>query len=294
MLETVQRPEFRTPIDPLGPIYLLLESEALEDYLRARPGAADQPSAHAEVRDIDYCTFARWVWSGTEYEPYAARGPLLVRCEGRSPLLDVFRNEWAAHDVGLMIRTPAGMDEVLTHLRGILFVELAGDGPARFRLQEPLALASVLRALAPQRAAALLGPLQELVWRENNGPTHQWWRHSQDEAEGASTGFVFTPAELAAIDAGLAERFEQTQVALTEQATHQTYENARLQVLLWMDQLKGWGYLSQGELAAALDVLRHPRFAAESNRLLSVLQDTGQSVAARLTTAQHHLDMQGA
>ena len=295
MLEAVTQPAFTIPLEASDAIYLLLESEALEDYLRTLPDAPDQLSAHDHVKKIDYCTFARWVWSDTDYEAYESRGPLLVQCEVGSPLVGVFQEEWAAHDAGLMIRSAAGMNEVLAHLRRILFVQLAGDGPARFRLQEPLALASVLQALAPHRAAALLGPLHEVVWRENTGPTYQWWRYSHaEDMDGEASDFLFMPTELAAIDAGLAERFVQAQVALTEQLNNPIYENPERQVRFWISQLNEWGYLERSEVADALDIFRHPRFVANAESLVDTLQNTEMTTATRIITAQHHLATQGA
>lgn len=295
MLEAINQPAFTIPLDASETVYLLLESEALEDYLRTLPGAPDQPSAHDHVKKIDYCTFARWVWSDTDYEPYASRGPLLVQCEAGSPLLEAFQDEWAAHDAGLMILSAADMNAVLAHLRRILFVQLAGDGPARFRLQEPLALASVLQALAPHRAATLLGPLHEVVWRENTGSAHQWWRYSHAEnMDDEATEFLFTPAELAAIDAGLGERFVQAQIALTEQLNSPLYENPERQVRFWISQLNEWGYHERSEVADALDLFRHARFVANAESLVDILQNSELTTATRIITAQHHLATQGA
>lgn len=294
MLEALSQPPFDSPDDTERlHRYLLLESEALEDYLRILPDAPDRPSACDSVKQLDYCVFARWVWSGTEYERHETRGPLLVQYGLDSPLPEVFRDEWAAHDAGLLLTSEAPMDEVLDHLRRILFIQLPDGIRARFRIQEPLALTSVLQALSPERAAVLLGPLQEIVWRENTGPTYQWWRYRRSAACSGIAGFGFSQAEMLAIDAGLAEHFLRTQTALTERLVHQTYDDPRQQVLDWISQLESWGWHEREDIVTGLDIFRHPRFPQYSEILFAILRNSERAVSVRIASAQDHLYAQG-
>lgn len=294
MLEALTLPDFNLSGDSTASYYLLLESEILEDYLRTLPEAPDQPSAYGHIKLLDYCTFARWVWTGTDYDEHATRGPLLVQCESTSPLLGIFRDQWAPHDVGLIARVTAAMPEMLAHLRNILFVWLAGSGQARFRLQDPQALASVVQALSPQRSAALLGPLREIFWRENTGSQHQWWCYRSAEPMSLDASFLFSHTELVAIDAALEQRHVKLQTILTEQVAHRVYEDPVQQVLNWLQQLNDWGYSSRSEIGAAMDIFRHRHFAALEQPVVAILQERNQPIGTRIISAQHQLDVQGA
>lgn len=294
MLQPLEQPSL-AELEPTSfATYLLLETAAVEEWLIRQPDSPEQPSIAAFVRQVDYTASQRWVWSGTEYDDYQVDGPLLVQYQPKSPLCTIFTEAWAPIGAAVFIASTRSLDDVLAQLRAALFVLMPSGNKARFRLQETAALSSVLRALEPYRAAALLGPLQELIWRENLGPEHQWWRYRQpDGPYPVQGGFQFNHAEMTAIDTGLNEHHVRRQIALTQAAPHSFRDSARQQTLVWLEQLRLWGFVEFHHLDLALEAFRHPAFHQRATRVVALLQDTAQTPGARATQALNHLMIEG-
>jgi hypothetical protein len=279
-------------------MYLLLETEAVEEYLAMQAGEeASPPTLLDGVKQHDFATLTRWVWNDTEYGAYATRGPLLVQFEPGSALDGVFRDEWAVKaDAGLFLASQAQMDEVVGHLRSILLVALPEGNLARLRLQDTQALASVLLGLLPSRAAMLLGPSGTVVWRENTGQASRWWRfRSEERAEDhAEVGgvFQFSDIEMNRIDANLAQRQLHEQIALTQLAPHSFQGAPEVATLQWRDQLERWEFGRFSDIARGMDIFRNPGFAAQEKAVTQVLKNTNISTDDHLVQATSLLELE--
>ncbi|WP_312438350.1 DUF4123 domain-containing protein [Achromobacter sp.] len=274
--------------------FLLLETETLDEWLVRRPDSPERSTIGDFVRKVDYATSLRWVWSDTEYDSHDANGPVLVQYQSDSRLSEFFMDPWASMGGAVFLASSRPINEVVAQLRSILFVRMPNGNKARFRLQETTALASVLQALEPYRAAALLGPIQELIWRENLGPEHQWWRYRQ--ADGpcpVQGGFQFNHSEMTAIDAGLTDQHFRRHVEITRQAPHSFHDDPRQQTRVWMDHLKSWGFQEFSHLDAALDAFRHPAYRQCAATVVALLQDTALTPGARAARAMNHLMTEG-
>lgn len=295
MLEAMEQPILPEATDTSRSTYLLLESEILDEWLLAQPNTPEEHTIADTVRSLDFTSTQRWVWRETEYHDYDTRGPMLVQYGPGSTLASTFVDVWSPAGGAVLLVTPEPIETVLAHLREILFVHMPDGKKARFRLQETVALASVLRALAPHRAGTLLGPVQELLWRENLGPDHQWWRYHQSAgAYQLQGGFQFSDPEMAAIDAGLADHLLRKQTALTQRAPHSFRDSARQQTRIWLEQLYQWGFQEPHHLETAMEVFRHPAYRAHAHAVVALLGDANLTPGARATRALNHLLTEGA
>lgn len=274
--------------------YLLLETECLEDMLRQQPDAPDHPSAFQAIRKIAPCLPMRWQWEDTDYHVHKTVGPLLIDVPKGSPLIQAYLDEWCAHDVGVWLRSSAGLDEVHAHLRSLTWVELPAELPSRFRLQETSALQSVLRALPSERANLLLGPIEQVLWRENAGPAFRWWRFDNASPTSGCTEitpwFSFTAWEAGDIDAGLSAYMLRWQTALTMAQDGSDHDTAQARVHRWLADGNVWGYARQKDLAALMEIFRHPEFPSQQRPLTRILTEDGPAPSARLRRCMDMLE----
>lgn len=274
--------------------FLLLETEILDEWLVRQPDSPERATISDFVRNVDYATSLRWVWSGTEYDNHHMNGPILLQYQSDSRLSNLFMDPWACTGGAVFLASPRPIDEIAAQLRSVLFVLMPNGNKARFRLQETTALASVLRALEPGRAAALLGPIQELIWRENLGPEHQWWCYRQPDGPYPVQGvFQFNHSEMSAIDAGLTDQHLRRHIAITRHVPHSFRDDPRQQTGVWIDHLKSWGFKEFSHLDAALDVFRHPAYRRCAATVVALLQDTALTPGARAVRAMNHLMTEG-
>ncbi|MBN3838533.1 DUF4123 domain-containing protein [Burkholderia sp. Ac-20349] len=274
--------------------YLLLESELLDEWLLGQPEMREERTISHAVRELDYTCTQRWVWRGTEYDEHETRGPLLVQYQPGSVLTNTFADVWPPTGGAVYLTSTEPIEAVLAHLRSILFVYMPNGNKARFRLQETAALDSVLRALTPQRAATLLGPVQQLIWRENLGPEFQWWGYNQSGGGELIQGdFQFSDAEMAAIDEGLGDHQLRKQTALTQRVPHSFRDSARQQTRIWLEQLHLWGFREPHHLEAAMEVFRHPAYYVHTKAVVALLGDTDLAPGARANRALNHLMIEG-
>ncbi|WP_236186219.1 DUF4123 domain-containing protein [Pseudomonas protegens] len=294
MLQPLEKPTLPGAESESLATYLLLESAVLEEWLMQQPDSPEQPNISAFVRQVDYATILRWIWNDTEYDKHHADGPLLVQYQPGSPLPALFTEAWAPTGGAVLITSLRPIDEVVAQLRAALFVLMPDGKKARFRLQETDALSSVLQAIEPHRAAQLLGPVQEMIWRENHGPEHQWWRYRQSGGPyPVQGGFQFHHAEMTAIDAGLNEYHLRKQTALTQLAPHSFRDSARQQTQVWLEQLRHWGFAEFHHLDLALDAFRHPSYTQRASAVVALLQDATLTPGARSSRALNLLMTEG-
>lgn len=292
MLEPLATPPLAAD-SPSESGYLLLETELIEQWLQSQPNVQGAPSLIDQLRRVDYACTRRWLWADTLFHQHQTRGPLLVQFQGASMLPHLFHEHWWRADGALMIRTTASIEQVLAHLRSILFIQMPDGNPVRFRLQETAALAMVIGALQPERAAMLLGPLEELYWCDNSSVPPQCWRFRKPEGPSFDEGFQLSAAELNSINSALDTRYLQRQVALTSQAPHGFTEDAQKQTQLWLEQLVLWGFSEPRHLDLALDALRHPEHAAHADHITRMLEESCRSPGARAAHALNYLKSQG-
>lgn len=143
-------------------LYLLLETEFFED-------------AWSDVCDIDFGTSKRWVWSDTFLDEHETDGPLLVELDSNSPLIPYYIDNWSIENSAVVIKTPYSMELLIQHLQSLILIMLPDSTQAKMRLQEPRKLAGILNSMQKDTDyIALMGPIQEIIWRENCGKQSRW------------------------------------------------------------------------------------------------------------------------
>lgn len=299
VLETIEAPNQILALASQGTnIYLLLETEMLEDHLREQPDVPDSASLYDEVKKLDFACTARWIWAETAYASVKERGPLLLQVSSDSPALERFSTLWSKHDGGVLFTSVAAIEDIESHLRSLLFVYLDDGAKARFRLQEVEALQSLLQSLDHERRQLLLGPFDRLIWRENLGIAWQWWTcqgsgKPELARKDASVWFRFQPHELVAIDTGVADLFLRAQTTHTAKELQCAAADARIQTRYWLKLAKEWGFETRQEKTALLDLLRRPGFSDHENPLFALLEGNALRPGARLTRAYDYLENQG-
>ena len=196
--------------------------------------------------------------------------------------------------MGLWLRSDAGLDELHAHLRSLTWVELPGAVSSRFRLQETSAALSVLRALTPERAGMLLGPIRQVLWRENAGPAFRWWRFENGSPASSLSGtepwFSFTASEMRAVSLGMSEYMLHWQAALTMAQDGNDLETARARVRGWLAEAQALGYARHDEVAALMEVFRHQHFPGQQQLLMQTLTETRLEPSARLRQSMDVLE----
>lgn len=98
----------------------------------------------------------------TRFKDLLDKSPMLVAIEGRfDPLYELFlKHVW--HDWGLLLFSESPMQDILAHLRWLLFVDEPGRKPTYLNLSDPI-VANALYGLPPQHTDdRLFGPIEQV------------------------------------------------------------------------------------------------------------------------------------
>ncbi len=157
--------------------FLLLDSWKLADYVNCDQ-SEDSFDPKFELTEIisglDPFTSTSLVWEHTFLEKHARVGPLLVELEHDSPLIEHYTENWAPAHLGLLLTSPMSKRDLLVHFRSLVVVNLPDGNQARLRFQDPKKVTAAFAALTETRCSSLMGPLKQVVWREDIGKDHRW------------------------------------------------------------------------------------------------------------------------
>ncbi|MET3654757.1 DUF4123 domain-containing protein [Dyella japonica] len=271
--------------------YLLLHTRVLEDWAyQPSPPDASELSATAPgvvdlVRAVSPLAMRRWLWDGLTEEP--ERGPLLVDATGDTPLLEHALAHWAPVAGVLFIGAACAMDSMHQHLQSLTHFTMPDQGQAQFGFM-PSHLSAWLNALDAQHRHAWLGPMSPLLWRENRGPAHRWYRLEQTTPGATQTRLDWLQLradELAAFDHHVREHFiaglASELLALPTYGMLSTAE-AQSHVRETLAEAAKLNINADEDFRACVLLLaRHPALQADPTAQ-ALLNDLSQSPAARL------------
>jgi len=158
-----------------------------------------------DVRSITQRFDHQWVWRGTPLEygaPGYRQGPLLVPLDRR--LFDHALVHWLPQNAGLILRGPEDGAVLVRHLQTLHRLVAADGLPVGFSLHAVRPLEELCEALSDDRRAALLGPIQSLLWYANHADPAGWLTVANPVASGIaaseSPALFLSPDEEAALD----------------------------------------------------------------------------------------------
>ncbi|MGP0174926.1 DUF4123 domain-containing protein [Pseudomonas sp. NCHU5208] len=179
------------------------------------------------------------LFDDTELAACEEESPLLVDAQGNPSLLAAMQNEpltWP----GLLLETPGATEDLLAHLRHILFIRFDQERRGVLRYSRPRTASYLFPACDAETLATWLGPIQRLSWYGGTWQEHAddqaTWRHVENPQAG--TWRPVTTAHELHLSAA------QEQALQRQQGEHFLYQ--------WWERQQGigfkraWGYLSEG------------------------------------------------
>lgn len=136
----------------------------------------------------------RWLYEHTEtpvYEPLylgtALQGcrsisPCLVKLGDHDPLWDIFLKEGAKNQWGWAFVSAATFDELLQHLRWLLFVEHPQEGEKVLRVASPEVMKCLFSAESLPTKSELLGVLDAIWLPINEGEVVSWFQVTNERS----------------------------------------------------------------------------------------------------------------
>ncbi len=196
--------------------YLLLDSLALSDYL-FEPAEADSdtlpptPDIREAISKIDPFTSMEWVWEDTLLDDQEEYGPILVSFDNDSPLIEYFDKNWSSENLGILFTSKEKPEPCLLHLQSLIMVTLPSGSQSRFSLQLPLNLTNILFALDLERSELLLGPIQQIIWKDKRSEKGYWLyrknHHPNMIERNEMPWFEFSHAEMEVINQNIRQLF---------------------------------------------------------------------------------------
>ncbi len=124
------------------------------------------------------------LFDNTELVACEEESPLLINAQANPSLLAAMQGEPLAWP-GLLLETPATTQDLLAHLRHILFIRFDQERRAVLRYSRPRTASYLFPACDAETLATWLGPIQRLSWYGGtwhelaNGQTA--WRHVENQ-----------------------------------------------------------------------------------------------------------------
>lgn len=127
------------------------------------------------------------LFEGTTLGPYADQGPMLVSADA-NPAIAAAVNDIPADWPGLSIDSSHSLDELLKHLRQILFIGFDGQRKGVLRYSNPRTASYFFPACTVDDLPTWLGPIQTLAWygatwRISASEQARWYRAENLQAE---------------------------------------------------------------------------------------------------------------
>ncbi|NBA94144.1 DUF4123 domain-containing protein [Pseudomonas sp. R5(2019)] len=273
--------------------YLLLITELLEYWAyRPIPQTGELLPAYAPgvldlVHEFAASPHYAWTWKRGPLDEYYERGPLLVDATHQPALMEHALTVWAPIGGVLVIGSDADLNTLSTHLGSLVQIALPDQSMATSDIR-PQHLAAWLEALDEDHREAWLGPMTTLLWRNNWGPVHDWFRldrHATSATGEADEGLSLREHELVRFEANTREHFLLSRVhevrAMPDYATR-TLEEVRR----WVEQiLNVAGQLNIHDDADAqrlIELLAHDPWLLHSDSARTLLNELTESPPARL------------
>nr|WP_298378788.1 DUF4123 domain-containing protein [uncultured Halomonas sp.] len=137
----------------------------------------------------------RWLYEThptPEYEPLYLDTPLagcrpvspcLITLEAHSPIWTRFLDEGASREAGWLLTSHASREEVITHLRWLLFVQHPWQGEQVLRIASPRVMRYLLEAEPQPSRSPLLGPINALWLPSVEDQVVRWHRVTREQVE---------------------------------------------------------------------------------------------------------------
>ncbi|WP_223671353.1 DUF4123 domain-containing protein [Kangiella shandongensis] len=208
-IELIEHTMINSKIEQSNTLYLLVDALPVEQW--AYVPLKDDDLEIPEVKDFpqiikeqDRYVKCHWLWEDTDWNEHYRQGPCLVEIEPESALVDFFAETLAVEGFGVLLQTANSTNELIEHLRSLLRVRVQGKGLVYFKINNPRTLASYVDTLAEEKLAQLLGPISNVIWRQNVGAKHQWMNYKNShryEPEQKNMGwFIWSAEEIQQID----------------------------------------------------------------------------------------------
>jgi hypothetical protein len=110
--------------------------------------------------------------------PVLARvAPHLVAVGDDTPIVGMFAGEGRNRSWGVMLRSEASIDELATHLYGLVRARLPDGHDVLFRFYDPRVLRAYLPTCTLQELAQVFGPIESFLVEQGDG---QWLTYSRE------------------------------------------------------------------------------------------------------------------
>ncbi len=111
-----------------------------------------------------------YLYDTTRYEPLKAQSPLMVSCEINDALYQHWKGDALWQSSGVLIRwRDASQNDIVHHLRSLLWVNTPQSRPVLFRYYSPRLLNVWGPLLTDEERTAFLGPLSQCHSLEGDG-----------------------------------------------------------------------------------------------------------------------------
>ena len=124
------------------------------------------------------------LFDDTELAACEEESPLLVDAQANPSLLTAMQNDPLAWP-GLLLETPAVTQDLLTHLRHILFIRFDQERRGVLRYSRPRTASYLFPACDAEALVTWLGPIQRLSWYGGTWQEHAdgqaAWRHVENQ-----------------------------------------------------------------------------------------------------------------
>lgn len=162
---TTTKPLLKTQDIPLEQLRKFAES----GYLYAVIDSTGAPAVPPKIQELGEKT-AVSLFKGTAQEEYWAVAPYLAKVD-MAILRWLFENLWN-EPWGIFAVSKATLEEVQSHFRKFLIVQLPDGKPWMFRLYDPRIIATFLGACNEHELVEFFGPVRgySLAWAEEDAP----------------------------------------------------------------------------------------------------------------------------
>lgn len=113
--------------------------------------------------------------------PALARvAPHLVAVGDDTPIVGMFAGEGRDRSWGVMLRSEATIDDLATHLYGLVRARMPDGHEVLFRFYDPRVLRAYLPTCTPDELAEVFGPIEAFLVEQGDG---QWLTYSREREQ---------------------------------------------------------------------------------------------------------------
>lgn len=208
-IELIDSTEISTKVDVDDKLYLLVDALPVEQwaYIPLKDDDLEIPDVKdftQIIKEQDGYVKFHWLWEDTDWNEHYRQGPCLVEMEPESGLIDFFAETLAVEGFGVLLQTSKSTSTLIEHLKSLLRVRVHGKGLVYFKMNNPRTLASYIDVLEEEKLSQLLGPISNMIWRQNIGAKFQWMnftsQHQYKPQSNKMGWFIWSAEEIKQID----------------------------------------------------------------------------------------------